>query len=543
MASLRKTPDTGASNKADPKNAPKRGIKNPFIYAGTIVILIITIIAFVFIPSMGGLGSSGSKLSFGSWDGKPISYESGSYFANQVAQINNYLKQQGMSEENFQLYAYQVWNLAFQSSAIRTAILETVKTSGFKVTEAGIDEAIAADSSFQVNGVFSIEKYNTLPKSEQLSLRKSTEEDLFIRRYYEDLYSSAPSTGEIAFAASMIKPQRSITYASLSLDEYPKENIVAWGKENADLFKSLNVSRITLTSSESDAKKVLQQVSENKLSFEDAAKSHSQDAYADKGGDAGDIFYYSFEESFLNASDAQEVAALAKGGISKVYKVADKAWAFFKMNAGPSDPDFSSEATLNEVEAYLFEKERGTLESWAIAKATSLLASAETNGFEKSAKQAGLKVGNAGPFILNLGNPTFYAYNQQIPLLQTPSSSQDFVIQSAEKDEGFMSELFTRKKGELSRPLVIGDAVLVFQVTSDTEASEDDGAMVQFMYPYFYQESLDSNARTAFLKSPKFKDDFTSTFFKVFQTSSNKESGTDQAASSSTSTEPAPSSN
>jgi hypothetical protein len=82
-----------------------------------------------------------------------------------------------------------------------------------------------------------------------------------------------------------------------------------------------------------------------------------------------------------------------------------------------------------------------------------------------------------------LGNPTFYAYNQQIPLLQTPSSSQDFVIQSAEKDEGFMSELFTRKKGELSRPLVIGDAVLVFQVTSDTEASEDDGAMVQFMYP------------------------------------------------------------
>jgi parvulin-like peptidyl-prolyl isomerase len=543
MASLRNTPETGAANKADQKNAPKRGVKNPFIYAGTIVILVITIVAFIFIPSMGGVSSSGSKLSFGTWDGKPISYESGSYFANQVAQINDYLRQQGMSEENFQLYAYQVWNLAFQSAAVRTAILDTVKSSGFKVTEAGIDETIAADANFQENGVFSIEKYNALPKSEQLSLRKTTEEDLYIRRYYEDMYSSAPSTAEIAFVASMIKPQRTISYASLALNEYPKENIVAWGKENADLFKSLKVSRVTLTSSESDAKKVLQQVTENKLSFEDAAKSHSQDSYADKGGDAGSVFYYSFEGGFLNASDAKEVAALAKGEISKVYKVADKAWAFFRIDEALSDPDFGSETTLGEIEAYLFEKERGTLESWAIAKANNLLGSAATDGFAKSVKKAGLQVGEAGPFILNLGNPTFYAYNQQIPLLQTPFSSQDFVIQSAEKDEGFMNELFTRKKGELSRPLVVGDSVVVFQVTNDADGSDDESSMVQYMYPYFYQGSLDGNARAAFLKSPKFKDDFTATFFKVFQTSSNTGSQASQEPSSTTGTEAAPATN
>lgn len=543
MASSRKTPDTGAVNKTEQKNTSKRGIKNPFVYAGTIVVLIITIIAFVFIPSMGSIGSSGSKLSFGSWDGKPISYEAGSYFATQVAQINDYLRQQGMSEENFQLYAYQVWNLAFQSAAVRTAILNTVKSSGFRVTEAGIDEAIAADTNFQENGVFSIDKYNALPKSEQLSLRKSTEEDLYIRRFYEDLYSSSPSTGEIEFVASMIKPQRSISYTNLSLNEYPKENIAAWGSQNADLFRTLAISRITLTSSESDAKKVLQQVTENKLSFEDAAKSHSQDSYADKGGDAGSIFYYSFEEGFLNAADAKEVASLAKGEISKVYKVADKAWAFFKMNEAISEADFSAEATLDEVEAYLFQKERGTLESWAIAKATNLLSSATAEGFEKSAKKAGFEVKKAGPFILNLGNPTFYAYNQQIPLLQTPSNSQDFVIQSAERDEGFMSELFTRKKGELSRPLVVGDDVLVFQVTDDAEASPDDSAMVQFMYPYFYQESLDTNARAAFLKSPKFKDEFSTTFFKVFQTTSNTENQTSQEPSPSTGTEAAPATN
>ena len=68
----------------------------------------------------------GGAPKFGSWNGKPITYTSGSYFASQVSQINEYLKQQGLSEQNFQLYAYQVWRMAFQSTAIRAGIVDTV---------------------------------------------------------------------------------------------------------------------------------------------------------------------------------------------------------------------------------------------------------------------------------------------------------------------------------------------------------------------------------------------------------------------------------
>ncbi len=540
MASQINNPE-GAEAKKVQKKPSKRGVKNPFVYGGTIVILIITVIAFVFIPSIGGgMGSSSQSPTFGSWAGKPITYTSGSYFASQVAQINDYLRQQGLSEQNFQLYAYQVWSMAFQSAAIRTAVIKTVNDSGFRLTEKGLDEAIATLPEFQEDGKFSIEKYNKSASATRLTLRKNTKEDYTVRRYYEDLYTLAPSSAEIAFVASMAKPQRTISYAALPLSDYPAEEVAAWGNKNADLFKTLEVSRVTVTSSEADAKKILAQVKENKLSFEDAAKSHSQDAYADKGGDAGTVYYYTFAEGFANKDDAAKVAALPKGEISDVYKIADKAWAFFKVNGELVMPDFGKQATLDEVRFYINDKEKGTLESWAIAKANTLISSVDGAKFQSAAKQAGLSIQSAGPFIVNVGNPTFYAYNQQIPLLQTPFQNSDPALQAAEQDEAFMTELFTQTKGKVSKPLVVGDNVIVFAVTEDKEASDDDTVMVKFAYPYFHQQTIDTQTRDTFLKSKKFKDEFSTTFFKIFKTSSTAAAQPNASATTETTTTEAP---
>lgn len=509
-----------AAAKAAPKGAPKRGIKNPFVYGGTIVLLVIVIVAFVFVPSIGGgLGSSSAPV-FGSWNGKPVTYTAGSYFATQVAQINDYLRQQGLSEQNFQLYAYQVWRMAFQNAVIRTALMDTVKRSGFRVTEKGLDEALAENPQFQDNGAFSIEKYNSISKSALMALRASTKEDLLVRRYYEDLYTTTPSTAEIAFVAAMTKPQRSISYVTIPMSDFPASEVAAWGGQNADLFRILGVSRITLTSSEADAKKILAQVQENKLSFEDAAKSHSQDAYADKGGDAGSLYYYRFEAEFPNKGDAAKVAALHKGELSDVYKTADKAWSFFRINAELAPADLAKQAALDEVRAYIHDKERGAMESWAIAKANTLLSSDEGAPFLAAAKKAGLAVKSAGPFIVNIGNPTFYAYNQQIPLFQTPFDNQDPALQAAETDEAFMTELFSKALGKVSKPLVVGDNVIVFSVTKDAMASDDDTAIIKFSYPYFHQQTVDMQTRSTFLKSKKLKDDFNTVFFKIFKTAS-----------------------
>ena len=531
MASQINNPEGAEAKKAEKKASPKRGVKNPFVYGGTIVILIITVIAFVFIPSIGGgLSSSGSVPTFGSWSGKPITYTSGSYFASQVAQINEYLRQQGLTEQNFQLYAYQVWRMAFQSTAIRTALIDTVSRTGFKVTDKGLDEAVAENAAYQENGKFSLEKYNKTAMATRLSLRESTKEDLIVRRYYEDLYTASPSTAEISFVAAMGKPQRSISYVTLPLASFPESEVAAWGGKNADLFRSFGVSRITVTSSESDAKKVLQQVKDNKLSFEDAAKSHSKDAYADKGGDAGIVYYYAFSNDFANKDDAAKIVALRKGEVSDVYKIADKAWAFFMINSELAPPDFSKPAMLETVKAYLNEKEKGTLEAWAIAKATSLVSSGDGASFLTAAKKAGYEVKSAGPFIINIGNPTFYAYNQQIPLLQSPFANKDSALLSVEEDEAFMTQLFSQPKGTVSKPLVVGESVVVFTVTGDTPAADGDVALVKFAYPYFHQQTIDTETRNTFLKSKKLKDNFNTNFFKIFNTGSQTSSATSTTA-------------
>jgi len=144
--------------------------------------------------------------------------------------------------------------MAFQGTAIRIGIMDAVQKSGLKVTDKGLDEAMAENAAFQQDGKFSIEKYNAMSMSARLSLRGSTKEDLLVRRYYEDLYTIAPSTAEIAFVASMAKPQREISYAFIPLADFPAGEVASWGNKNADLFRTLGVSRITVTSSESTPK-------------------------------------------------------------------------------------------------------------------------------------------------------------------------------------------------------------------------------------------------------------------------------------------------
>ncbi|MFZ2635928.1 MAG: SurA N-terminal domain-containing protein [Rectinemataceae bacterium] len=498
---------------------PKRSIKNPWLYAGTVVILAITIVAFVVAPALGG-SSSGSVPQFGSWNGKPITYASGSYFANQVAQINEYLRQQGLTEANFQYYAYQVWRLAFESTAVRTAVLDSVADSGFRVSSKGIDTAIAANASFQEDGQFSADKYRAASLASQLSIRDTTRDDLMVTRYYEDVYTLAPSTAETEFVAQMGKPRRTISYVAFSLEAYTNEDLLAWANENTDLFRKVGLSRITVTSSLADAQKILKQIRDNSLSFEDAAKSHSQDSYADKGGDAGTVYFHLFVSDFTDKAEAEKIASLKKGELSDVIKTGDKVWTIYRVNSELAAPDFTQADTLAEVKDYLYTTERGKIEGWAIAKANDFAGKAMTDGFDASAKKAGMATKKAGPFLINTGNPSFSAYGQSVPLFDSPDTTNAPELVSASSDEAFLTEAFSVAKNKPSRPLVLGDNVIVFQVTDNTDAAEDQLGLAKFAYPYFQQQTVDASIRDSFLASKKFVDKFQDTFFKVFQSSS-----------------------
>ena len=506
-----------------PESSLRKSIKNPFVYIGTIVILILTIIAFVLIPSVGGgVSSAGQTPSFGSWNGVPIQYTSDSYFADQVSQINDYLRQQGVDQSQSQLYAYQVWRMAFQNTAVRTAIMDIAKRSGMKISEQTIDEEVAKNSQFQVDGKFSLEKYNSTLLSTRMSIRNKIRDDQLIQNYYGDIMTVSPTTGEIEFVASMAKPQRTIQYVDIPYSSFPEDKTTEWAKNNESLFRTIGLSKISINTSQKDAEKVLAQIKANSLSFEDAAKSHSKDAYADKGGDMGTKTFYDLKGEFLNDKDAEAVMALKKDEISSVYKEANNTWAFYRVNTETSMPDFSKQSVLDEVKSYLFDKEKSVMESWALSKANEFTTEVSKSSFAVAAKKVGMEAKSAGPFILNYGKPSFYFYGQQVGLFQEPYRSLDTDLVDAEENETFLTTLFSTAKDTVSKPVVLGASVVVITVTNDAESTEQESSYTKFSYPYFYQTALENQARSTILSSKLFKDEFNTTFAKLF-TSTQKQ--------------------
>ncbi len=504
-------------------NTLRKSIKNPFVYIGTIVILVLTIIAFVLIPGVGGgSASSGQTPSFGSWNGIPIQFTPDSYFANQVSQINDYLRQQGVNDTQTQLYAYQVWRMAFQNTVVRTAILDSVRRAGMRISEKTIDEEIMKDTQFQVDGKFSMDKYNAASLSTRLSARNKIRDDLLVQNYYGDLMSVSPSTAEIDFVASMAKPQRTVQYVDISFANYPQDKAIEWAKTNESLFRTIGLSKITITTSQQDAEKVLSQIKANSLSFEDAAKSHSKDAYADKGGDMGTVVFYDLKGQFQSDKDAESVMALKKGEISPIFKQSDKTWAFYKVNTESASPDFTKAAVIDEVKSYMFDKEKSVMETWALSIADTFTADASKTSFAGAAKKEGLEAKTAGPFILNYGKPAFYFYGQQVGLFQEPYRSSDNALIDAEQNENFLNALFSTPKDAISKPVVLDTSVVVMKVIEDKEATDQQISYTKLSYPYFFQTALENELRTTILNSKSLKDNFNSTFAKFFAPSTTK---------------------
>ncbi len=512
------TPNT-PSQKKDAKNekieAVKKAGKSTFQLIGLVVILLITIVAFVFVPSQAGGGSNGQNFEFGSYNGQMITYAQGSYFAKQVQVVNDSMKQQGLSEQNFQLFAYQVWRQAFERTVSHIAILDAVKRAGGHVSEDYLDNKMAENPTFQEGGKFSPRLYREATPASKLALRDGLREDALISLYTEEVLSITPSSKELAFVKDMAKDTRTIEYALLPLAKYPDSEVAAWAASNAALFRRLKLSRITLSTKQADAEKILKQVKSDALAFEEAAKGNSTDSYADKGGAMGLKYFYEIQSDLDKKEDADKLAELKTGEYSAVLKTASGSFAFFRADDALFPADLKDASVLKDARAYMLRFERGKLEDWAIAQA-KVLPEGPGAAFEANAKKASLELATAGPFPLNFADADFAAYGQRIPLFNKVNSTGAAALAQASTNEAFLTAAFSVAPGAVSKPLVLGDSVLVLKVKEAGVASEDQLSSLALYYPYFFQQKTSAELSSLFLKSPALKDNFMTVFFKYF---------------------------
>jgi hypothetical protein len=475
---------------------------NPFIFIGTIIVLIIVIVAFVLVPAIVPEAGRMVELNFGSYNKIPINYTPGNYFAQVRENLARY-RQNTTSENNYVEVSMEVWRGAFEEAVIRTAILEEVKQAGYTPSQEQVDKEVA--QQFRVDGVFDAARYRQLDRGTRMSVWRGVRDSLIERRYREDVTNLRIPSKETEFIAAMASPQRSFDMAAFPLSSYPDSEIAVYAAENPGLFRFIHLSRITLSSSEAEAQTVLKSVQDGTMTFEEAAGTHSQDGYADQGGDMGIKMIYEMTTEIPDAEARNTVTALQAGQYSPVVKV-PAGWAFFRAEVTPYPADTADSGNISKIRSYLLDQERGRVEDWLIAQAEVFIALVKEGDFDAALEARGLTKQSFGPLPLNYGGVDLFGS------LRSASVSE---LISADSNENFWRTAFFTPLETPSIPLVLGSNVIVLYPQVESPAVDSAVETVKSIYSsYWLSYNAEMGLRSYFLRSGKLEDRFFDAFYK-----------------------------
>jgi hypothetical protein len=486
----------------------RRFKSNPFVFIGTIIFLVIVIVAFVLVPAIvPEAGGGGVDLNFGYYNKTPITYIPGNYFARIQENIARYM-QSSLDESNYLYLSYQIWRDAFEETVVHTGILDEMSRSGYKAPPEVVDKRTARLPQFQENGHFSAARYRALDNVSRMSLWREVQDSIAEEYYRGDVTGLRISSREAPFIAAMASPERKFDLVIFPLTDYPDSEIIAHIKANPDTFRVTHLSKITINSGEREALQILASVEEGTSTFEDAARTQSQDSYAEKGGDMGIKLAYELSTEVPDPGEREKVTGLtAAGALSPLVKV-PTGWAFFRCEAPPGPADTSDQATLDKIRIYMTDFERGRMEDWLIREAEQFIAQVRESDFNAAAAARGLETRNLGPLPLNYGGTDLFT---------SLSSFSIGELTYAESNENFWKTAFTTPVAAPSAPFVIGSNVIVLYPTEEKPAEEATVENIKTRYSsYWLSYNAEQSLRSFFLSHPKLQDNFRDTFIKYF---------------------------
>ncbi|GHU54384.1 hypothetical protein FACS189442_0530 [Spirochaetia bacterium] len=512
---------------------------NPFIFIGTIVILVIVIVAFVFVPAIPGVNGGGSvDLSFGAYDKIPINYVPGNYFA-QVRDNIEYSQRYSINEGNAQFMSYQIWREAFEETVVHTAILQEMKKAGYAAPKELVDREVARLPQFQENGRFSITKYRQYDSITRMAMWRQVQEEIAERHYHSDIEELRRPSQEEAFVSNMAVRQRRFEGVAFSTGAYPEEEVIAYVTENPALFRTTHLSRITISANEREAKQVLASIKDGTSTFEDAAKAHSQDSYAERGGDMGIKMAYELSSEGLDAGQQEQLTGLARGDYSDILKLSS-GWAFFRAEDAAYPADTGDTAVLSKIRLYVTDFEQGRIEDFYFKEAEDLAGiaaeferdqpaewSTDENGnrvrigrtgFDEAASRKGLEKFSFGPLPVNYGDlkvSTQYGAVEIFPLLSSFPVSE---LSGAASNENFWLTAFSTPLYTPSKPLVLGNYIVVLYPLEETAAEGEALDDIKSRYSFALSSIPEQSIHSFFVGSEKLEDHFMDTFLRYFWT-------------------------
>ena len=491
----------------------KKFKQNPSLYIGSVVILVLVTVTFVVGDAFfsGPPGGTGSDLTFGYYDKEPITWIPDSVFALNQEQAARYYQSQGYDINNFSIAA-QIWRQSFEVTVVHTAILQIMKRSNYSVPEKKVDRQVARMDQFQENGRFSSTLYKQMSESSRLSIWRQIQSELIKTNFYLDyFYGLLMPSAETGFIADMASVLRSFEIVSFSVDAYPEDEYLAYAIDNSDLFRTIQLSRITVNSSEREAKKILDSIKNGTTTFEDAARAQSQDAFADRGGDMGSRYAFELVSEIPNSGDRENIFNLRAGDISNIIRV-DERWMFFRVEEELKPANFDDYVTMDRVRSYLRNFERGRMEDRAIAQANEFIDEAKISGFEDAALYRNLGRGVFGPLPINFGGIELFTSLESFEI--SGIDPQD--VHDLSGNENFWRIAFSTPLNTPSEPLVQGSNVLVLLPVEQTEADESYMEYITSTYSPWISNIFEQSLPYYFLSNSRMDDRFWDTYFRYF---------------------------
>jgi len=486
--------------------------QSPGIYIGSVVILVLITVTFVGGDYLSGrYKGNGGDMTFGYYDKVPVTLIPGNMFAQYYEQVLRYYQAQGADLSNY-FATSQIWRQAYEMAVTHIAVLQILKRSNYSVPEKTVDREVAQLPQFQENGRFSTALYKQMSDTSRLTLWRQVQDELAKNNFYSDfLYGLLIPSGEADFMANMTSTMRSFEMVSFNIDNYPESEYQSYAREKANLFRTIHLSMISVNSSEREAKKILDSIKNGVTTFEDAARTQSQDSYASKGGDTGIRYYYEIENEISGAADREAVINLRKGELSECFKI-DDSWVIFRVEDEIKPADFNDYSVMEKVKSYLRSFDRGRMEDWTVAQAKDFIMDAQDSGFYTAALQRSLSRYSFGPLPVNYGGVELFTRLESF----TDSGFPQQELQNLSRNENFWKVAFSTKLNTPSEPLVQGSNVLVFLPVEQIETDESDKNNIANLYSSGLSILAEQSLQSYFMSNPKSKldDRFWETFFK-----------------------------
>ncbi|MCR5723960.1 MAG: peptidyl-prolyl cis-trans isomerase [Treponema sp.] len=493
-------------------------MKKTILFVGSVIILILSAITFIFIPAIAQTGTANAPV-FGKYDGKAIELAQGTPFANAVLSYEDSAKADlarvnAMPQEQQDYYRtmlyYQIYSNAFNAAVHNLAYTAAVKKSGWEPATQQIAREIVQIPRFFENGAFSVRQYNSISESDRTNLKKSIYNQLIWERFSDDVFGSNTKLGteslfgiksadaELDFIAKQGAEKRSFDLAAFDKESYPDTEVTAYGNEHKELFTKFALSVITLDD-EKEAKDVLAKIENGEISFADAL-SYSEKYYSNSEGKMNATYRYQLASSIPAEEDLTAVTALAKDATSGVVATA-RGFSIFRCDGDAVEPDFTDAALKDTVKSYIKQNDSGLIEEYFLGIAKNFAAAAVTDGFESACKQFKTERIAVPAFALNYGNASVYG---SIP-------SEVTQLSGAATNENFLEKAFSLKNGEVSQPILLGNNVIVVKLTGvQTDSTAENKSSLASDLSNYDQ----SAAQYALLTSDKVENNVSQAFFK-----------------------------